>query len=502
MSKEALASNSLYCLLPTEVEGFGPLAELALDMRWSWNHYADEVWRQLDPALWELTQNPWVVLQTVSRDRLRHVLADPVFRQKVDALVEAQTSGGGDAGVVPAGPPAIALELRRLFQHGIHAERGAADLFGRPGQRGRRPAQGGQRSRGAGGRRRTALPAGLFPPGDRQGRRPAGALPLQRSRPAADHARCASRTANGCGWRSTCPATRSGCAPGRSRWAGSSCTCWTATTRPTSRRIAASPASFTAAARSCACSRSWCSASAAGGCSRPGHPAGGLPPQRRARRLRGPGARPHFHAGDRAAVRRCAGRHARRQPLHHPHRGRRRLRPFRPGADRAIPGRLCRRRLGISLDDLLALGRGNPDDARRASTWPIWRSAAAARSTASAGCTGKSAGSILSRCFRAGPRTKCRSATSPTASTCRPGTRRRPTSSGRRPAARIAGSGRRKRWSRTSAAFPTRSSGSCAPPPESRSSTTRASDLPGSWPAPARPPKRSRRRSICSIPTS
>ena len=31
--------------------------------------------------------------------------------------------------------------------------------------------------------------------------------------------RCANRTANGCGWRSPCPVTRSGCAPGRSRLA-------------------------------------------------------------------------------------------------------------------------------------------------------------------------------------------------------------------------------------------------------------------------------------------
>ena len=88
MGEQIRVSNSMYCFLPTEVEGFGPLAELALDTGWSWNHYADDVWRQLDPALWELTQNPWVVLQTVSRDKLQHVLADPAFRKKVDALVE------------------------------------------------------------------------------------------------------------------------------------------------------------------------------------------------------------------------------------------------------------------------------------------------------------------------------------------------------------------------------------------------------------------------------
>jgi glycogen phosphorylase len=68
MSNQTRVSHPIYSLLPTEVDGFDSLAELALDMRWSWNHATDKVWRQLDPALWELTQNPWVVLQTVSRD--------------------------------------------------------------------------------------------------------------------------------------------------------------------------------------------------------------------------------------------------------------------------------------------------------------------------------------------------------------------------------------------------------------------------------------------------
>ena len=90
MSKEARVSNVLYGLPPAEIEGFDSLAELALDMRWSWNHCADEVWRQLDPALWELTHNPWVVLQTVSRDQLKKVLAKPGFRQKVEDLVAAK----------------------------------------------------------------------------------------------------------------------------------------------------------------------------------------------------------------------------------------------------------------------------------------------------------------------------------------------------------------------------------------------------------------------------
>ena len=87
MSKQILTGHSKQRLLFTDVAGSESLAELALDMRWSWNHGADEVWRQLDPELWDLTQNPWVVLQTVSREKLKQVLADPDFRKKADDLV-------------------------------------------------------------------------------------------------------------------------------------------------------------------------------------------------------------------------------------------------------------------------------------------------------------------------------------------------------------------------------------------------------------------------------
>jgi starch phosphorylase len=90
LSTQTPAIKPIYSPLPTDVEGFDSLAELALDMRWSWNHVADEIWRQLDPALWEFTHNPWVVLQTVSRDELQRVSADPAFRTKVDALVHAR----------------------------------------------------------------------------------------------------------------------------------------------------------------------------------------------------------------------------------------------------------------------------------------------------------------------------------------------------------------------------------------------------------------------------
>ncbi len=67
------------------------LSDLALDLRWSFNHAADQLWERLDPDLWELTHNPWVVLQTVSRERLESVTADPNFQKLLVDLQREKT---------------------------------------------------------------------------------------------------------------------------------------------------------------------------------------------------------------------------------------------------------------------------------------------------------------------------------------------------------------------------------------------------------------------------
>ena len=90
MTPSPHAAHPGYGLLPIEIDGVDSLAELALDIRWSWNHCADAVWREIDPRLWDLTRNAWVVLQTVSRERLEHLLADAAFRKKVDDLLETE----------------------------------------------------------------------------------------------------------------------------------------------------------------------------------------------------------------------------------------------------------------------------------------------------------------------------------------------------------------------------------------------------------------------------
>jgi starch phosphorylase len=80
-------SSPSYTNIPAETQCTESLAELALNLRWSWNRSSSELWGRLDPELWERTENPWVILQTVSREKLRAAAADPAFRQRVDALV-------------------------------------------------------------------------------------------------------------------------------------------------------------------------------------------------------------------------------------------------------------------------------------------------------------------------------------------------------------------------------------------------------------------------------
>jgi starch phosphorylase len=71
--------NPVYTNTPAE-QDFDPIAELALDVRWSWNHSTDKLWRELEPELWEATQNPWLILQAVSSEKLERLLSQKTFR--------------------------------------------------------------------------------------------------------------------------------------------------------------------------------------------------------------------------------------------------------------------------------------------------------------------------------------------------------------------------------------------------------------------------------------
>jgi len=90
MTEKAHVNRSMESHPHEDLEGFDALAELALDMRSSWSHGADSIWRQLNPELWDLTHNPWVVLQTIQREKFQCELADPTFCKSIDDLVQAR----------------------------------------------------------------------------------------------------------------------------------------------------------------------------------------------------------------------------------------------------------------------------------------------------------------------------------------------------------------------------------------------------------------------------
>lgn len=66
------------------------LQEIALDLRWSWSHVSDDLWARLDPELWALTRNPWIVLQSVSRERLAALAAEPGYREAADEILRSK----------------------------------------------------------------------------------------------------------------------------------------------------------------------------------------------------------------------------------------------------------------------------------------------------------------------------------------------------------------------------------------------------------------------------
>jgi len=91
------------------------LTELALDLRWSYNHAADELWQRLDPDLWDATHNPWIVLQTVSRERLQSVTADPEFQKLTAELRREKEEAEHAEGWFQKAYPSAALKHVAYF---------------------------------------------------------------------------------------------------------------------------------------------------------------------------------------------------------------------------------------------------------------------------------------------------------------------------------------------------------------------------------------------------
>jgi starch phosphorylase len=81
-------TEPIFAYEPRKFAGFDELIELALDLRWSWDHSADDMWRPLDPEMWDLTRNPWIILETIAPKKLARLSAEPTFRKRVEKLVQ------------------------------------------------------------------------------------------------------------------------------------------------------------------------------------------------------------------------------------------------------------------------------------------------------------------------------------------------------------------------------------------------------------------------------
>ena len=70
--------------------GLERLTDLALDLRWTWSHSTDRLWKMLDPEAWERTGNPYFILQNVSQTRLEEAATDPRLTEELHTWVMQQ----------------------------------------------------------------------------------------------------------------------------------------------------------------------------------------------------------------------------------------------------------------------------------------------------------------------------------------------------------------------------------------------------------------------------
>ncbi|MBI4286773.1 MAG: alpha-glucan family phosphorylase [Chloroflexi bacterium] len=68
-------------------EGLEVLAELALDLRWTWSHEGDQLWKTVNAEILEQTKNPWLMLRSMSRVQLEKLVQNAEFKAELDRLI-------------------------------------------------------------------------------------------------------------------------------------------------------------------------------------------------------------------------------------------------------------------------------------------------------------------------------------------------------------------------------------------------------------------------------
>ena len=450
--------------LPPDAEGAEELAEMALDLRNCWDHRTDRLWSRLEPELWALTHNPWVVLQTASGTKLKRLLTDPAYRKDLHELLadrkrreselpwfERTHANSGLKSVAYFSMEFGLSEALPIYSGGLGNVAGdqlkAASDLGVP-----LIAVG------------LAIPSRLFSPGHPGGRNQhalypyndPGQMPMTPVRDSDGEwmqiERANARTVN-CG-----------------------CATWQAQVGRLKLYLLDSndPANPPA-------DRGITSQLYGGGpelrlaqelvlghrrlaaLAKSRHQSGSLPSERGTCGLCRAGAGAEFHGGQRTAFRGGAGGHASRQSVYDSYSGGSGVRPFCAKLDEPVP-RAIRARAAQHRSLTICWRWAVRDLTTRANPliWLTWRSAAAGRSTESAACMARSAAESFRVFSRAGRKQRFRWDTSPTAYTRRPGIPRPPILYGRKPAAATVGAEAWKPSKMPSAARPTARCGSFA----------------------------------------
>lgn len=71
-------------------EGLEALSDLALDLRWTWSHEGDHLWKTISPDVWAHTENPWLMLQTISGGEIQSLADNIEFRAEFKRLLLAR----------------------------------------------------------------------------------------------------------------------------------------------------------------------------------------------------------------------------------------------------------------------------------------------------------------------------------------------------------------------------------------------------------------------------
>ena len=73
--------------LPPQLNG---LDFLATDLRFTWSNTSELLWQKLDPDLFALTRNPWLVLLSTSAEKLQELAADKEYCERIAWLLQRE----------------------------------------------------------------------------------------------------------------------------------------------------------------------------------------------------------------------------------------------------------------------------------------------------------------------------------------------------------------------------------------------------------------------------